>query len=225
MNNGHIQLHRTLLEWGWYKDANTMRLFIHCLLKANWKDGNFKGNKIDRGSFVTSLASLSEDLELSVKQIRVSLNKLIRTSEVASKSTNKYRIITVKNYDKFQTNGKQEGSQRAVKGQQYNNSNKEIINIYNAIIGLPNIKKISGERLKHLNARHNEYGIETVIDVFKSIHKSDFLCGRSSDWKCDFDWIINPNNFVKILEGKYKNKQTKSNEESKEDYERRIGLK
>lgn len=38
--DGHIKLFRKFLDWGWYQDINTKVLFIHMLLKANWKDGN-----------------------------------------------------------------------------------------------------------------------------------------------------------------------------------------
>ena len=51
---GHIKIDRRILEWEWYSDINTCRLFIHLLLKANWKDGRFQGTEVPRGSLVTS---------------------------------------------------------------------------------------------------------------------------------------------------------------------------
>ena len=114
---GWICLHRKITEWEWYTDANTMRLFVHFLLKANHTDKKWRGVEIKRGSFITSYDHLSTELNLSVKQIRTALDKLKRTSEVASKTTSKYSIITVLNYDLYQDKGKQEGSQRASKGQ------------------------------------------------------------------------------------------------------------
>jgi len=204
LNNGFISLYRSLLEWEWYGDVNVTRLFVHCLLKANWKDLNFKGIKIERGSFVTSLGKLSEETTLSVKQIRVALNKLIRTGEVANNNTNKYRIVTLINYEQYQQEGKQKGKPRADKGQQYNKVIKETKEIYNLIEGLSVIKKITGERLKHLNARISEHSYEEVLEALEIVKNSDFLKGvNDRNWKCDFDWIMNPNNFIKILEGKY----------------------
>ena len=46
--DGHIKLFRKFLEWGWYQDINTKVLFIHMLLKANWKDGKFMGTTVPR---------------------------------------------------------------------------------------------------------------------------------------------------------------------------------
>ena len=132
--NGFITLHRQILDWEWYKNINTKVLFLHLLLKANYKDLSFEGHKILRGQLVTSLPSLSSELGLSIHQIRVSLDKLIMTGEVASKSYNRYRVITIVKYDQYQNDDSQDGSQVAGRWQadgsqmaaskQYNNSNK-----------------------------------------------------------------------------------------------------
>ena len=37
MQGGYIKLHRKLLEWCWYDDDTVFRLFIHILLKANYR--------------------------------------------------------------------------------------------------------------------------------------------------------------------------------------------
>ena len=116
-NGGYIRLHRQILKWEWYGNTNTFRLFLHCLLKANFTDGRFEGRDIKRGSFVTSLDKLSKEIGQSVKQVRVSLDHLIGTGEVASQSFNRFRIITVVKYDEYQSDGKQNGSQRASEGQ------------------------------------------------------------------------------------------------------------
>jgi hypothetical protein len=36
--SGWIKIHRSILEWEWYEDTNTFRLFMHLILKANHKD-------------------------------------------------------------------------------------------------------------------------------------------------------------------------------------------
>jgi DnaD/phage-associated family protein len=101
-SNKWIKLHSKMLDWEWYKNINVKTLFIHCLLKANWKDGKFQGQLIKRGSFVTSLEMLSKETNLSTQQVRTSLQHLISTSNLTSKSYNKFRIISVVNYDMYQ---------------------------------------------------------------------------------------------------------------------------
>ena len=99
---GYINLYRQFLEWEWYDDANTMRLFIHCLLLANYKNKKWRGKTIERGQFITSQPKLANSLKLSIMQIRNSLNKLKTTGEITVSTTADYSIITVKNYNLYQ---------------------------------------------------------------------------------------------------------------------------
>ena len=106
-DDGFIKIHRRMLKWEWYKDTNTKVLFLHCLLKANWKDGRFQGIEVPRGSFVTSLSTLSEELSskeqtFTVQNVMTSLKHLTLTGELTSKSYSKYRIITVNKYNEYQ---------------------------------------------------------------------------------------------------------------------------
>jgi len=140
MNNGFIVLYRSLIDWEWYSDANTFRLFIHCLLRANHKEKKWQGITIERGSFVTSYGHLASELKLTVSQVRTSLNKLKITGEIAHKSHSKYGIITIKNYDKFQDIRSQDDNQIAIKSQ--SNRNKQQRNKETK-------KQISNKRERH----------------------------------------------------------------------------
>lgn len=55
----YVKISRKILEWEWYTDINTKVLFLHILLKANWKLGRFQGTDVPRGSFVTSQQNLA----------------------------------------------------------------------------------------------------------------------------------------------------------------------
>ena len=122
--NEFIKLNRKIKNWEWYTDVNTAHFFIYCLLKANWKDGRFQGKDIERGSFVSSLEKMKTECGLSVQQIRTALNKLQSTGELTNKSYTKYRIITVNNYDLYQSINKQDNKQpnkQVTNNQQTNN--------------------------------------------------------------------------------------------------------
>lgn len=116
-DNEFVKLNRKILNWEWYSDNNTRSVFIHCLLKANWKAGKWKGVAYERGQFITSLASLSKELGISVRQVRVALDHLYLTGELTSKTFSKFRIITVVKYDDYQTRDKQNGRQMTSKRQ------------------------------------------------------------------------------------------------------------
>jgi hypothetical protein len=79
----------------------------------------------------------------------------------------------------------------------------ELVDTYNAT-GLPKMDKLTDARRKHLNARIKEWSHEQVMEVFALAKQSPFLMGSNDrGWKADFDWLTNPSNFVKVIEGKY----------------------
>ena len=99
---GFIKIDRKILEWEWYKDEHTKNFFFHCLLKANWKEGRFKGMTIERGQFVASLSVLSDELSLTVNEIRTAIKHLKSTGEITVKVNQKFSVFTVVNYDLYQ---------------------------------------------------------------------------------------------------------------------------
>lgn len=85
---------------------------------------------------------------------------------------------------------------------------------YDFIVGnyhslCPKMNKVSvinDQRKGFINARVGEFGMDKVISVLRMSGESEFLNGKNDKaWKADFEWIMRPTNFVKILEGKYKN--------------------
>lgn len=118
----YVKISRKILEWEWYKDVNTKVLFFHILLKANWKDGRFQGIEIPRGSFVTSYQTLSDETGLTVMNIRTAIKHLKLTQEITVIQHSKFSVITVKNYDTYQTantvtNSQLTGNQQAANRQ------------------------------------------------------------------------------------------------------------
>ena len=102
INGNWIKLFSKFVNWEWYKDQNTKSLFIHCLIKANWKDGKFEGKIIPRGSFVSGRKKLAQELGMTEQEIRTALKHLISTNEITIATTNKYSVITVVNYELYQ---------------------------------------------------------------------------------------------------------------------------
>jgi hypothetical protein len=102
IDSGFIKLQRKILEWEWYDDIPTKTLFIHLLLKANFKDKTWRGILIKRGEFLTGRKELSKETGLSEQQIKTALNKLKLSQEIAVTTTNKFSIIKVENYCDYQ---------------------------------------------------------------------------------------------------------------------------
>lgn len=122
------------MKWGWYRDGNTCRLFLHMILKANYKDGEYQGMTIPRGAFVSSYPELAQEIGLSVKNIRTALEHLKKTGEVAVSRHSKFSVFTVKNYSVYQSGGSQVAENRQSDGSQpatiKESKNKKIKEIY-----------------------------------------------------------------------------------------------
>ena len=62
-------------------------------------------------------------------------------------------------------------------------------------------------RYKMISARIKEYGIDDVLKAIQKINGSTFLKGGGNrGWMIDFEWFARPNNFPKVLEGQYDDK-------------------
>lgn len=130
----YIKLHRKFLEWEWYRNEHTKNLFIHCLLKANWKESKFEGNVIQRGSFVSSIDILASETGLTSDEVRTAIKHLICTGEITKQSTNKYTVFSVVNYDLYQPVSQAEPKQapsysQSIPNNRRNKEYKEINNI------------------------------------------------------------------------------------------------
>ena len=111
MSHGWIKLHRGMLEWEWYSDANVKTMFIHLLLKANHKERKWKGQTIKAGQLLTGRKVLSVETGLSEQQVRSALAKLKSTNEITIESTSRNSVITLLRWDLYQQDNQQDNQQ------------------------------------------------------------------------------------------------------------------
>lgn len=98
--------------------------------------------------------------------------------------------------------------------------NDLILSAYNEELGdvLQKATKLSDKRKKAINARWSEYintmgvngkirftdepsGVEWFRRVFRKVKLNPHWIGDSNaQWRADFDWLMNPNNFLKVVE-------------------------
>lgn len=95
---------------------------------------------------------------------------------------------------------------------------KSLVEFFNATLKRSNslisqIKDIKGTRMTMVKARVKEYGKDGLTTVIKKAAVSSFLngCGNTG-FVATFDWLVRPNNFIKVLEGNYDNRQTTPNQ-------------
>lgn len=83
---------------------------------------------------------------------------------------------------------------------------REIQDLFNEIcISYPRVRGMGGTRRQLLSGRWSDYpDLDVFRQVFENAENSPFMRGQNKNgWTADFDWIIKPSNFQKVLEGKY----------------------
>ena len=159
LKKGFITLNRKILRWEWYQNANTMRVFLHLLLTANYEDCKFEGVVIKRGSRVASTKTLAQELRISNQSVRTAIEHLKSTNVITSTSTSKYTVFSVLNYDYYQTNQQTEQqtiNKQATNEQQTSNNNETKLTKKNKAN-----KAIIREKAHH---KHGEFGHVLLTD-------------------------------------------------------------
>ena len=101
---GWIKLHRKILDNGVFADAELLKVFVWCLLKANISESekNVYGAKLKQGQFITGRSSASEELYIKPSTVHDRLKRLQRMGYIKLKSTNKYTVISVLKFKQYQ---------------------------------------------------------------------------------------------------------------------------
>ena len=86
----------------------------------------------------------------------------------------------------------------------------EVVSQFNSICA--SLNKVSGmtePRRKAVQSALNAVGQEKLAELFRKAEASDFLTKRNSTgWKAGFDWLMKPENYTKVLEGNYDNRNS-----------------
>ena len=96
-----------MTEWEWYNHSEMVHLFIHLILKATPIERVWQGVTLQRGQAIVGRQKLSAETGISEMTIRTCLNRLKESGEIEVKSSNRFSIITICNYDSYQQDTKQ----------------------------------------------------------------------------------------------------------------------
>lgn len=122
--NGWVKLHRKFQSWEWYGNSQMVHLFLHLLLSANHDAKKWQGQTINRGQLATGRKQLSKATGISERSIRTCIKHLKSTGELTSKTTSKYSIITICNYEEYQSRETQIDQQNDQQSDQQPTSNR-----------------------------------------------------------------------------------------------------
>lgn len=190
---GWIKLHRSLLDWEWWDDRSTTRIWLTILLSVNHEPKRWHGIDIKAGEMVTSYARLAEKSGLSVRAVRTALEHLKSTQNVTCKPTKHYTIISVVKWADFQgidimtdtpTDTQLTNKRHTTDKQPTTNKNeKNDKNIRNIFI-CPTLDEVTA----YCRQRHNKVDPQTFIDFYES---KGWMVGKNKmkDWKaCIRTW-------------------------------------
>jgi len=225
-----IKLNEKLLSWEWFDNSEMVHLFIYCLLKANFKPKKWHGIIIERGSFVTSRAKISEETKVSERTIRTCLNRLISTNELTIKTTKQFTIITISKYESYQLNesitdqrndqvaDQQATNDRPMIDQQPTTTIERIEYKNNINIGKEEKRKV--------------FQKPTIKEIYSFIHENSysvdaekfFYFYESNGWRVGKnkmkDWKASVRTWQKSDNSKNKNHDTENKPNNREDRER-----
>lgn len=111
MSNGFIVLSRKMLNWEWKDDPNMVALWVHILLRCNWKDDRLHGHDIPRGSFLTSYYDLSKETGIPKTTVVRCIQRMIDSGEIRKQRYGNGTLITAIKYKDFQDRDVESGTQ------------------------------------------------------------------------------------------------------------------
>ena len=97
-----IKLNRNILEWRWYWDGTTFRVWVHLLLTAEIADREIGTRVLPRGSVLTNYERLAKELGLTYDQVRRSVENLKQTEEITISRHGRLVEISIVRYDDYQ---------------------------------------------------------------------------------------------------------------------------
>jgi hypothetical protein len=136
MDRGYIKLWRKSLDSGLMQNPNLLVFWIWCLMKASHKrHKQMVGMQIvelQPGQLIFGRKAASKDLGISEMTIRTCLKKLKNLKNLTIKSTNKYSIISIVNWNTYQQANcitDQQNNQQVTSKQPASNHKQECKNV------------------------------------------------------------------------------------------------
>ena len=164
--NGFVKLHRKMIEWGWYSDCVVKDVFLHILMVAAFKPGQYRGHDIQPGQAIIGRKKMAEELGFSEQQVRTALKKLESTGEISLFSTNKFTIATVENWAFYQGD-ESEGNQQVTNNQPTNN--QQVTNNQPHLKNVKNVKNVKKEKNIYIRPALGEF--ENVLITEEELEK------------------------------------------------------
>ncbi len=125
MHRGYVKVWRKIVDGVVFSDPQAFHLFMYLLLKVNHKKGFAYGKELKEGQVLTGRKKLSEATGMSESGVEKVLKRLIKYRLVEQQTFNKYRVVSIVNYHKFNSSEQQSNNKVTTKKQQSNTNNND----------------------------------------------------------------------------------------------------
>lgn len=176
---------------------------------AHFQDKQSKASSAGKASAERRLKQKATDVEISLTDVQLTKNQEPRTSK--EKETTSLVVCVADD----------EPQVVEIDSKTYRVPDcpyEAIVTAYaQALPALPQVAILSKPRKAHINARwrqvcaaekfDREQGLDWFRWYFGHVAQSEFLTGRGggrdTPWRADFEWLLQPGNFVKTIENRY----------------------
>lgn len=220
----------------WSKDTIN-RTIASLIKKNLLIEGNFNSKKYDRtrwfalGDGIRNLQSIrfvegyetrstQNETHLTQNETRLKQNETQKkqnettipeiTTEITTKNTTEEYILSPAPFSEDDINQLNEKEKDKDANRIEKVPYQKIVDAYNDIcVSMPSVKAVTTKRKEKMKILYREVqDLDVIEECFRKAEKSSFLNGSSGKWSgCNFDWLVNYNNFVKVLEGTYDDKE------------------
>ena len=112
-DSGYIKLYRSLQEKGYYRNSKYVHLWVYILMKASYQQKEYLFNNqihtLEPGQFIVGRKTIKRETGISETTIERILSCFESEHQIGQQKNNKFRIITILNWDKYQVDGQQNG--------------------------------------------------------------------------------------------------------------------
>lgn len=108
-SDGYVKFYRCAVDGGWLKDAKLWTFWSWCLFKATHRPikilVGLQEVRLEPGQFIFGRKAAAEELEMNENSIRARVAFLQDCGNITLKTTNKFSIITIVNWARYQQEG------------------------------------------------------------------------------------------------------------------------
>jgi hypothetical protein len=238
--SGYTKTHRSVFTHDYFagEEFSRREAWLWMISSAAWKPHRTRHkNKmipIGRGQLPGARRHLAEVWGWGEQRVRTFIDDLVMEGMITTSSNQQLTIITICNYERFQS-AEESSNQQLTSSQpaaNHTEERKEVQEIekkdssdlfdevaeafeaYNrtaASCGLPSASKLTADRKTKIKARLKDYGVDGWKQALANIERSGFLTGQNDrGWKADLDFLVSPKSFGKIHDGGFGNGRHRS---------------